>query len=477
MRHTRFPTLAAMVCTCAVSGSAFAQVDLTGGKATTGAGIEALTTVRVAGNLDHVVFATHAPNDYTRLFIVEKQGRIKIVNLKTGVLNATLFLNIDGLVGGGTSTNNEQGLLGLAFHPDYQKNGFFYVDYTKNSDGQGQEDTVIARYEVDPNDPDVALPGSALILLTFDQPFGNHNGGWLGFGPNDGFLHISTGDGGSGGDPGNRAQDITNQRLGKMLRIDVDGDDGPGGNYGIPPDNPFVDKVGDDEIWAYGLRNPWRSSFDRETGDLYIADVGQFSWEEISFQPADSTGGENYGWRCYEGNHPFNLGGCPGPETMVFPIHEYNHSSGFSITGGYVYRGCAIPTLDGTYFFADYVFQRLWSFTYDGNNVLNFTARIGELSPSTDGFTINQISAFGEDTRGELYIVDQGSGASGQVFKIIPVDPTISPADLDCDGVVGASDLLTLLVSWGPCDGCLADLDGDHVVGASDLLTLLVNWG
>lgn len=471
MRHTRFPTLA-MVCSCAMSGSAFAQFNLArGGVATAGGGIEALETVRVAGNLDHVVFATHAPGDYTRLFIVEKQGRIKVLNLKTGILNVTLFLNIDVFVGGGLTTNSEQGLLGLAFHPDYQNNGFFYVDYTNNSGN-----TTIRRYSVTA-DPEVADPASGETLLTIAQPFSNHNGGWIGFGPNDGFLYISMGDGGGANDTGNRAQDITNQLLGKMLRIDVDGDNGPGGNYGIPADNPFVGETGDDQIWAYGLRHPWRASFDRATGDLYIGDVGQDLWEEIDFQPANSTGGENYGWRCYEGDHTFNTAGCPPMGTMEFPIHEYFHNIGFSITGGYVYRGCDIPTLDGTYFFADYVFTRLWSFTYDGANVQDFTSRIAELSPSSDGFFINQISSFGEDAKGELYIVDQGSGISGQVFKIVPVDPTISPADLNCDGVVGATDLLILLVNWGPCDGCLADLDGDHIVGSLDLLTLLVSWG
>ena len=472
MRHTRFSTLAAMVCSCAMSGGAFAQVHDTRGAATAaGTGIEAMTTVRVAGNLDHLTFVTYAPGDYTRLFIVEKQGRIKVLNLKTGVVNATLFLDIDALVGGGLSTNDERGLLGLAFHPDYQNNGYFYVDYTNNVGT-----TTVARYSVS-NDPEVADPGSALILLTIFQPFSNHNGGWIGFGPNDGFLYISTGDGGSAGDPGNRAQDITNQLLGKMLRIDVDGNDGPGGNYGIPAGNPFVGITGDDEIWAYGLRNPWRSSFDRATGDLYIADVGQNAWEEIDFQPADSTGGENYGWRCYEGDHTFNTGGCPPAKTMVFPIHEYSHALGRSLTGGYVYRGCAIPTLDGTYFFADYVFTRLWSFTYEGKNNPTVTSRIAELSPSSDGFSINQISSFGEDARGELYIVDQGSGISGQVFKIVPVKPTISPADLDCSGDVGVKDLLILLGTWGPCDGCLADLDGDHSVGVKDLLSLLGSWG
>ncbi len=485
MRHTRFPTLAAMVCSFAMSGSAFAQVKFAGGDITAGAGIEALTTVRVAGDLDHVVFATYAPGDYTRLFIVEKEGRIKVLNLKTGVVSGTFFLDIaDSLVGGGITTNDERGLLGLAFHPDYQNNGYFYIDYTNNLGT-----TIIARYSVS-NDPEVADASSALILRTIAQPQPNHNGGWIGFGPNDGYLYIATGDGGNSCDTGightsgtGNSQDITNNLLGKMLRIDVDGNDGPGGNYGIPPDNPFVDITGDDEIWAYGLRNPWRASFDRVTGDLYIADVGQGQREEIDYQPASSAGGENYGWRCMEGNACSSISGCSttgctcGDPALTDPIYEYTHGSGRSITGGYVYRGCDIPTLDGTYFFADYVFQRLWSFTYDGNNVLNFTTRTGELSPSSKGFTINQISSFGEDAKGELYIVDQGFGTTGQVFKIIPVDPTISPADLDCSGDVGVKDLLFLLGSWGPCDGCLADLDGDHAVGVKDLLFLLGEWG
>ncbi len=472
MRHTRFPTLTAMVCSFAMSGSAFAQVDFAGGGITAGAGIEALTTVRVAGALDHLTFVTHAPGDYTRLFIVEKQGRIKVLNLKTGVLNATKFLDIDGLVGGGFQINDERGLLGLAFHPEYQINGFFYVNYTDTS---GR--TTIRRYSVS-NDPEVADPSSGVTLLAIAQPFVNHNGGWIAFGPIDGYLYISMGDGGNSNDPGNRAQDITDQLLGKMLRIDVDGNNGPGGNYGIPADNPFVDKIGDDEIWAYGLRNPWRPSFDRVTGELYIADVGQGAWEEINVQPADSLGGENYGWRCMEGNACTGFSGCTcNDPALTDPIYTYSHAFGRSLTGGYVYRGCDIPTLDGTYFFADYVFARLWSFTYDGNNVLNFTSRIAELSPSSDGFSINQISSFGEDARGELYIVDQGGGSTGQVFKIVPVKPTISPADLDCSGAVGVKDLLILLGTWGPCDGCLADIDGDHSVGVKDLLFLLGEWG
>lgn len=459
-----------MVCSCAMSGGAFAQVNLAGEDATAGGGIEALTTIRVLVGVSRPVYVTYAPGDFTRIFIVEQAGRIRVFNTKTEVLNPTPFLNIDAFVGGGQVGNDERGFLGLAFHPDYQKNGYFYVNYTNNGGA-----TTIARYSVT-DDPEVADPGSGVTLLTISQPFVNHNGGWISFGPNDGFLYIATGDGGSACDPFQSDQDITNQLRGKMLRIDVDGDNGPGGNYGIPADNPFVDEVGDDEIWAYGLRNPWRPSFDRATGDLYIADVGQGAWEEINFQPFDSTGEENYGWDCMEGNH-CPPGCAPGAcacfsPTLTDPIFEYSHGAGFSITGGFVYRGCDIPTLDGTYFFADFVFAVLWSFDFDGNNVNNFTNRTEELAPG-GGLFISSISSFGEDARGEIYICDL---FGGEVFKIVPVDPTISTADLDCSGEVGVNDLLILLLSWGPCDGCLADLDGDHVVGVSDLLLLLADW-
>jgi len=376
---------------------------------------EPLHTTRVASGLFLPVFVVSPPGDMQRLFIVEKRGVIKILNLETGVINATPFLDINSLVGGGQSTNDERGLLGLAFHPNYTNNGLFYVNYTNNSD-----DTVVARYAVSGN-PDIADSGSADTILTIFQPFSNHNGGWLGFGPNDDYLYIATGDGGFRDDPGNRGQDITDQLLGKMLRIDVDGDDfpaDPNRDYAIPKDNPFVGVSGDDEIWAYGLRNPWRPSFDRLTGDMYIADVGQNAWEEVNFQSASSPGGENYGWRCYEGNQNFNTGGCDPPNTMVFPIHVYSHAVGFSITGGYAYRGSQIPPLQGTYFFADYVIQHVWSFQYDGANVNDFMERTADLSPSVEGFTVNQISSFGEDAAGEMYIVDQGSSTQGQIFKI-----------------------------------------------------------
>jgi len=435
--------------------------------------VEDLTTERTVSGLTRPIFATHAPDDYNRLYIIEKQGRIRIFYLKTGVLQpvASSFLNIDALVGGGTTTNDERGLLGLAFDPDYQNNGRFYVNYTNNSGN-----TVIARYTV--TSADQANPSSALTLRTINQPFTNHNGGWMGFGPNDGYLYISTGDGGAANDPSNRGQDITNQALAKMLRIDVNGTNGPGGNWGYPPSNPFVGVTGDDDIWAYGLRNAWRNAFDRENGDLYIADVGQNAWEEISFQKADSTGGENYGWRCREGAHNFNFSGTCGSQTFVEPFQEYSHGGSpfrCSITGGYVYRGCDIPTLDGTYFYADYCSNQIWSLKYnrDTGAVSEFTDRTNELDPPSF-FAITSITSFGEDMRGEMYICDQNGG---EVFKIVPVTPTISLADFNCDGDVGFSDLTQLLNKWGPCVGCQEDIDGDDEIGFSDLTFVLAEWG
>jgi glucose/arabinose dehydrogenase len=432
-----------------------------------GAGIEPLTKELVASGLDHTVFVGHAPGDYKRLYIVEKQGRIKVLNLITGGISPSLFLNIDSLVGGGTSTNNEQGLLGLAFHPEWETNNTFYVYYTNNSGN-----TTVSKYTALSKDD--ADESSGDIIFSYSQPFSNHNGGWIGFGPNDGMLYISMGDGGSAGDPGNRAQDITNQLLGKMLRIDVDGDDfpaDPNKDYAIPAGNPFVGISGDDEIWAYGLRNPWRCAFDRVTGDLYIGDVGQGSWEEISLQRGVPLGGQNYGWRCREGAHNFNFSGTCSSQTFTEPIYEYNHGFGSSITGGVVYRGCWIPSLTGTYFLADYNSAQIVSFTYQfGFGVVNLVVRTSELS---GGGSLNQISSFGEDARGEMYIVDQGSGTSGQVFRVKAVTPTIKPEDFDCNGQVGFSEILDIIANWGTCDGCLYDLNGNGLVGFDDILIVI----
>ena len=319
-----------------------------------------------------------------------------------GTVLPTPFLNIDPIVGSG---GNEQGLLGLAFHPNYASNGYFYVNYTNNSG-----DTRVSRFSVTAN-PDVADPSSELVIYAFNQDFSNHNGGDLSFGPADGFLYIGTGDGGSGGDPNNRAQNPLNAQ-GKMIRIDVD-NPALGSNYGIPATNPFVgDNTVLPEIWALGLRNPWRFSFDRLTHDMYIGDVGQGAWEEIDFQPASSAGGENYGWRCYEGNNSFNTSGCGPVGNYTFPIHEYesNFPEGCSITGGYVYRGSTYPNLYGKYIYVDYCAGNFWYLEPDGNGGWNNVFLTNEAN--------FEFSTFGEDQDGELYVAALDDGIIYQVTEL-----------------------------------------------------------
>ncbi|MDM7917282.1 MAG: PQQ-dependent sugar dehydrogenase, partial [Candidatus Eisenbacteria bacterium] len=363
----------------------------------------AATTVRVASGLARPVFAISPPGD-GRLFIVEQRGVIRI--LENGQLLPSPFLDIDDLVPD-ISGNDERGLLGLAFHPDYATNGWFFVDYINLSG-----DTVIARYTVS-SDPNAADPLSWTPILTIDQPYANHNGGTLLFGP-DGMLYIGMGDGGGAGDPEENAQD-PGSLLGKILRIDVDGEP----PYSIPPDNPFAGPgLPLDEIWDLGVRNPYRWSFDRETGDLWIADVGQNRWEEIDFEPAGSTGGVNYGWDNTEGHHCYEPSQDCDTTGITWPIYEYSHSDGCSITGGVVYRGVAIPSLRGAYFFADYCSNRIWTLRYDGQTVTEVTERTAELAPG-GGQSIGSISAFAEDSAGEMYIVDRGSGTDGEVYKIV----------------------------------------------------------
>jgi glucose/arabinose dehydrogenase len=344
----------------------------------------------IATGLDQPVALTHAGD--TRLFITEQPGTIRIYDALG--LRATPFLDIRSVV----LNSGERGLLSLAFHPQYRDNGFFFVYYT-GRDGNNN----VARYKVT-SDPDRADASSGTILLTIPHPnFANHNGGQLQFGP-DGYLYIGTGDGGSAGDPNNNAQNL-NQLLGKILRIDVD----HGSPYAIPPSNPFAARAGArGEIWAYGVRNPWRFSFDRNTGDLWIGDVGQDAYEEVDFQPATSIGGENYGWRKMEGQHCYNpSSNCVDPG-VTFPILEYSHAGGAcSISGGYRYRGTQVVSLKGAYVYGDYCSGTIWKATQTGSSWV----------ASTLFTTTIRISSFGEDVNGELYVMDV---AKGIVYKIAP---------------------------------------------------------
>lgn len=435
----------------------------------------AIDTKRIASGLSRPIHVTHAPGDPDRLFIIEKQGRIRVFHIPDNQLRTSYFLNIDSIVGGGTSTNSEQGLLGLAFHPDYVNNGYFYVYYTNNSGN-----VVVSRYSVTSN-PEVASSSSASTVITVSQPYSNHNGGELLFGP-DGYLWVFTGDGGGANDTQQYSQDITNQKNGKILRLDVDS---VSSGYAIPSDNPFVGTTGDDEIWAYGLRNPWCASFDPETGDLYIGDVGQNAREEVNVAHYTESG-LNYGWRCMEGNRCTNLSGCScNAASLTDPVYEYQQSStyGYCITGGFVYRGCAMPDYVGTYFFADYSTTNMFSFEYNGaGGYTNFRQR-NELETSQGGFGVNNISRFGVDFFGEIYVLNQ---SSGWLFKIIPdgdpEDPCGPPpvkcvGDVNGDLVVDGTDLSIVLGFWGDCDGCPADITEDGSVDGTDLSVVLGYWG
>lgn len=384
------------------------------------------STERIGGTFSSPLYLTHPPGDTSRVFVLEKgstgTARIKVMDLSTG--SASTFLTIGGLL-----TTGERGLLGMAFDPNYAQNGFFYT-YTSHPGGGADHHSEVRRYTAvgDPATATTADPGSAALLMNIAQPFSNHNAGWMGFRPgaSEPNLYIASGDGGNGNDPQNNAQDITNNHLGKMLRIHVAGDDfptDPNRNYAIPADNPFVNTTGDDEIWAYGLRNPWRNSFDRNTGDLLIGDVGQQQREEINLEPADSPGGLNYGWKVEEGNRCHNnqqIGGNPpcGDPSLVPPIYDYFHNSGgfggFSVTGGYVYHG-SVAQYEGLYFFADYVTENIWTLDSYADDVGDTVIRRNnELVPDMGSFS--GIASFGEDAEGELYIV---SLVNGNVHKIV----------------------------------------------------------
>ena len=349
----------------------------------------------VASGLSSPLYLTAPSGDLSRLFIVEQTGAIRIV--KDGALLPAPFLNIsDRLVAGG-----EQGLLGLAFDPNYATNGRFVVHYT---DLAG--DTRVSSFQVSA-DPDVADAGTEQIIFAADQPYANHNGGQVLFGP-DGYLYLGLGDGGAGNDPEGRGQNLA-EPLGSILRFDIS----TTSPYSVPPDNPFVGQAGAlPEIWSYGLRNPWRFSFDRATGDLYIADVGQNRTEEVDVAPANTGAGRgaNYGWNIMEGSHCLSGNECD-QTNLVLPTFEYEHDQGCSITGGYVYRGSAIPALQGLYFYGDYCQGWVRSFRYSGGSAIELTDW-PTLRPG------GQVTSFGEDAAGELYVIS----AAGSVYKVIP-DP------------------------------------------------------
>ena len=375
---------------------------------------------RVASGLSSPLYGTHAPDDTNRMFWLQQgsggTGQIIVQDLGTGVRST--FMSISGLTTGG-----EQGLLGLAFDPDYANNGHFYTYVSTTPLGNRQSQ--VRRYTAlgNPATSNQGNPASLETLMSFSQPFSNHNGGWIGFNPkvnaaDPQYLYIASGDGGSGGDPGDRSQDITNQPLGKMLRIDVSSTPDPGLNYAIPASNPFVNQTGDDEIWAYGLRNPWRNSFDRENGDLWIGDVGQGVREEINHQPGNSPGGENYGWRVMEGNNCFNNNSVGPPcfdPSLTDPVYDYAHNGGnfggFSVTGGYVYRG-SIPQYQGLYFFADFSTENIWSLDPNAADPSSTVVRRNtELLPNLG--SINGIPSFAENADGEMYLIS----FSGNIYE------------------------------------------------------------
>ena len=332
---------------------------------------------------------THAGDRSERIFAVQQTGQIRII--QDGALRAEPFLDLADRV----SCCGERGLLSVAFPPDYAARGHFYVDYTSRSG-----DTVVSRFGLTA-DPGVADPTSEEIILTIPQPYANHNGGQLAFGTNDGYLYIGMGDGGSAGDPDNRGQNPA-ELLGKLLRVDVEAGVSP---YAIPATNPFTQTAGyRGEIWALGLRNPWRFTFDRANGDLYIADVGQNEYEEVDYQPAASRGGENYGWRIMEGTHCYKASDCESVG-LILPVAEYDHSQGCSVTGGVVYRGSQFDRLAGMYLYGDYCSGRIWGLRQSGagwaNQLLLKTAF--------------NISAFGEDEAGGIYVTDY---AGGKIYRI-----------------------------------------------------------
>jgi len=367
--------------------------------------------IKIAEGFTKPTFIQGFPANIDEIMVIEQNGILKKLNINSGI--SEIFLDIRDRVHQPKMPGDERGLLGFTFSPDFEISKSFYVNYVNKTD-----ETVISRFN---SHNKSELKNSEEIILTFEQPYSNHNGGMLAFGPNDGYLYIAVGDGGDAGDPHKNAQNIETF-FGSILRIDVSNT-----NYNIPVTNPFSrHSKSKREIWAFGLRNPWRFSFDRFNGDLYIGDVGQSTWEEIDYQPYSSKGGENYGWNNYEGNHQFKENKVK--ENTIFPIFEYSNDAnymkvligwdedgvdGCSVTGGYVYRGKEIPEIYGRYFFSDYCSGRIWSFIVESGKATNFKDHTNELN--IGGENSVYISSFGEDVKGELYILDY----NGSIYKLV----------------------------------------------------------
>jgi len=394
-----------------------------------------VTSSLVASGFSAPLFATSAPGDPTRLYVVEQGGVIRTLDTATNTVGSTPFLNL-AAVTPDLQSGGEQGLLGLAFHPDFQNNGFLYVDYNYQVAGDPGGATRVERFKVTGGVVDTS-PAGRQTVLQYNHPTNtNHNAGWIGFnptsgaaGPTSGYLYVATGDGGAGNDPPNNAQNLGSP-LGKLLRIDVNNNNQP------PASNPFVNTPGArPDVFAYGLRNPFRDSFDRATGNLYLGDVGQDTREEVDVIVNGSPGGQNFGWRAREGTVHNPAVSDADPPGAVNPVYDYGHNGGgASITGGYVYRGPAAldhgQPLDGTYFFADFITGAIGSFRSDGSSVSDVRDRTGELRNATTGQTVSTISSFAEDGFGNQFMIDYGDG---EVFRI-NVTPVPEPGALALAG-------------------------------------------
>lgn len=488
---------------------------------------------RIASGLSFLSSAGAAPGDPSRLFLLEQGrttgvGRVRIIDLPSGVLRPETYLSISPMPNGA-----EQGLVGIAFHPNFMSNGYFYVNYTRTPEpGISAGSSMIVRYRAAGGDPmaTTADPASAQTVLVIRQPNEWHNSGTMLFGP-DGYLYIATGDGGDVNDENNastvnppghtpgsgNAQDITDNLLGKILRIDVDGADNipgnadddtfpadPNRNYSIPPNNPFVGTDGDDEIWAYGLRNPWRFSIDRVANSLWIADVGQSVREEINYAPLNFAG-LNYGWRCMEGTSCTGLTGCVCNVGLRAPIYDYDHTlDRCSIIGGPVYRGCSMPWLRGAYLFTDFCTNELFTMRYTpGTGITELINRHDEIEPPDGSTDVGSTTAIVEDAQGELYLIDWW----GFVFRIVDAanadcdnngrndtcdiqagapdlngngrpdgcDPPDCPADFDQSGGVDGSDVEAFFIAW-EASSPRADTNFDGGVDGADVETFFILW-